>query len=185
VTAVDTATPIRSFSSLPCMVIDAAKMYKATVVTSLGTFVAVLDPKAAPTAVNNLYFLAREHFYDGLVFHRVEPWVIQTGDPRWGNSQPKPDNVGYRFADELPPEGYKYRRGDMLMANSGPQTNSSQWWVVPNEQAASLPLSYTLFGCVVEGIDVVTAISQVPTNPENKYPLDPPTIISLTVEPGS
>ena len=79
-----TQTPVRSFPALPCMVIDTTMNYKMTVTTTMGKMEAVLDPKAAPTAVNNMYFLAQEHFYDGLYWYRVQSWVIQTGDPSQG-----------------------------------------------------------------------------------------------------
>lgn len=177
-----TETPIRSFPALPCMIIDTSKRYRMTVTTTLGTMETLLDPSAAPTAVNNMYFLAQQHFYDGLYWYRVQSWVIQTGNPQQGNP-PHAADVGYTFGDELPPAGYKYRPGDVIMANAGPNTNSSEWWIPPDATASTLPLNYTLFGRLLSGIEVVQAIAALPVRPGTTYPEDPPVILSLTVTP--
>lgn len=177
-----TETPIRSFPALPCMIIDTSKTYRMTVTTTLGTMEALLDPKAAPTAVNNMYFLAQQHFYDGLYWYRVQSWVIQTGNPSQGDP-PHAADVGYKFTDELPPAEYKYRPGDVIMANAGANTNSSEWWIPPDETASTLPLNYTLFGRLMTGLEVAQAIAALPVRPGTTYPLDPPVIISLTVAP--
>lgn len=177
-----TRTPIRSFPALPCMVIDTSRPYKMTVTTTMGTMEAVLDPNAAPVTVNNMYFLAGEHFYDGLYWYRVQSWVIQTGNPARGEP-PHAADVGYKFADELPPAGYKYRPGDVIMANAGPNTNSSEWWIAPAETASTLPLKYTLFGRIYSGLEVAQAIAALPVRPGTTYPVDPPVIRSLEVAP--
>jgi cyclophilin family peptidyl-prolyl cis-trans isomerase len=143
-----------SFSAPPPMCISTGKTYSATVNTDIGTFTVALDAKAAPKTVNNFVFLAREHFYDGLTFHRVIPgFVVQGGDPQ-GNGSGGP---GYKFADELPKAG-AYKVGSLAMANSGPNTNGSQFFIVTGPQGTSLPPSYSLFGTVSSGIDVVKQI---------------------------
>jgi cyclophilin family peptidyl-prolyl cis-trans isomerase len=143
-----------SFSAPPPMCISTGKTYSATVETDVGTFHVALDAKAAPKTVNNFVFLAREHFYDGLTFHRVIPgFVVQGGDPQ-GNGSGGP---GYKFADELPKAG-AYKVGSLAMANSGPNTNGSQFFIVTGPQGTQLPPSYSLFGTVSSGIDVVKTI---------------------------
>ncbi len=105
------------FDAEPPMVIDADKRYTATMVTSKGTIVIALDPIAAPRTVNNFVFLARYHYFDGIVFHRIIPgFVIQGGDPE-GTGRGGP---GYQFADELPKPG-RYQVGSLAMANAGPE----------------------------------------------------------------
>jgi peptidyl-prolyl cis-trans isomerase B (cyclophilin B) len=128
---------------------DASKMYRATITTDNGDIVMDLDPSIAPNTVNNFVGLARQGFYDGLTFHRVEPgFVIQGGCPE-GSGRGGP---GYRFGDE-PVQG-QYRAGSVAMANAGPNTNGSQFFVCLADQPG-LPKQYNLFGTVVEGMDVV------------------------------
>jgi cyclophilin family peptidyl-prolyl cis-trans isomerase len=142
------------FDAEPPMVIDPNKRYSATVETSKGTIVIALDPLAAPKTVNNFVFLARYHYFDGVVFHRIIPgFVIQGGDPE-GTGRGGP---GYRFADELPRPG-RYEIGSVAMANAGPDTNGSQFFIISGQDGASLPPNYSLFGSVVAGGDVVQAI---------------------------
>jgi peptidylprolyl isomerase len=149
----------RHFDEPPPMVIDPAKRYQATIVTSKGTMVVALDPIAAPLAVNNFVFLSRYHYFDGLVFHRIIPgFVIQGGDPE-GTGRGGP---GYRFPDELPPPG-RYQVGSVAMANAGPDTNGSQFFIITGRDGASLPPNYTLFGSVIAGGEVVQAIDAVGT----------------------
>src|ERR1700726_2392630 len=129
------------------MVIDTTKRYVATMTTSHGTMVIALDPLAAPKAVNSFVFLARYHYFDGIVFHRVIPgFVLQGGDPE-GSGRGGP---GYRFADELPPAG-RYELGSLAMANAGPNTNGSQFFVISGPSGMRLPPQYSLFGKVVAG----------------------------------
>ncbi|HEX6476034.1 MAG TPA: peptidylprolyl isomerase [Acidimicrobiales bacterium] len=143
-----------SFSAPPPMCISTNKTYSATVETDVGTFNVDLDAKSAPKTVNNFVFLAREHFYDGLTFHRVIPgFVVQGGDPK-GNGSGDP---GYKFADELPKAG-AYKVGSLAMANSGPNTNGSQFFIVTGAQGTQLPPKYSLFGTVSSGMDVVKQI---------------------------
>ncbi len=143
-----------SFSAPPPMCISTGKTYSATVNTDVGTFTVALDAKSAPKTVNNFVFLAREHFYDGLTFHRVIPgFVVQGGDPQ-GNGSGGP---GYKFADELPKAG-AYKVGSLAMANSGPNTNGSQFFIITGSQGTQLPPNYSLFGSVSSGMDVVKQI---------------------------
>jgi cyclophilin family peptidyl-prolyl cis-trans isomerase len=147
------------FDAEPPMVIDPAKRYSATIETSKGTIVAALDAASAPRTVNNFVFLARYHYFDGIVFHRIIPgFVIQGGDPE-GTGRGGP---GYRFADELPKPG-RYQIGSLAMANAGPDTNGSQFFIITGRDGASLPPNYSLFGAVVSGGDVVQAIDAVGT----------------------
>jgi cyclophilin family peptidyl-prolyl cis-trans isomerase len=128
-------------------------------VTSKGTIHIELDPVAAPKTVNNFVFLARYHYYDGVTFHRVIPgFVLQGGDPE-GTGRGGP---GYRFEDELPRPG-RYQLGSLAMANAGPNTNGSQFFIISGPHGQQLPPSYSLFGQVVAGLDVVAAIDALGT----------------------
>src|SRR5487761_2695734 len=145
------------FDSAPPMIIDPAKNYTATMVTSKGPLGLVLDAIGAPLTVNNFVFLARWHYYDGVTFHRVIPgFVLQGGDPS-GNGTGGP---GYRFADELPKAG-RYELGSLAMANAGPNTNGSQFFVISGPDGVRLPPLYALFGKVVKGLDVVSTINDI------------------------
>ena len=137
--------------------IDTSKTYTATVKTDVGSFTITLAPKAAPLAVNSFVFLARQHFFDCIVFHRVIPgFMDQTGDPT-GTGTGGP---GYSFADELPPKANpQYPLGSVAMANSGPNTNGSQFFIVTGQQGESLPPSYSLFGQVTSGMNVPQKIN--------------------------
>ena len=136
----------------PAMQIDESTVYRVTIATDRGAIVMDLDPKLAPGTVNNFISLARDGFYDGLTFHRVEPgFVIQGGCPE-GSGRGGP---GYRFSDE-PVQG-EYTEGAVAMANAGPDTNGSQFFVCLSDLTGRLPKQYNLFGHVVEGLDVVQA----------------------------
>ena len=136
------------------MIIDATKSYSATMVTSKGTLEILLDPLAAPKTVNSFVYLARWHYFDGIIFHRVIPgFVLQGGDPT-GTGTGGP---GYKFVDELPKAG-RYELGSLAMANSGPNTNGSQFFVISGPDGVGLPPLYSLFGKVVKGLDVVATI---------------------------
>ncbi len=142
------------FDDAPPMVIDPAKRYTAVMATSKGSMTIALDPIAAPRTVNNFVYLARWHYYDGIVFHRIIPgFMCQGGDPE-GSGRGGP---GYRFADELPAPG-RYEIGSVAMANAGPDTNGSQFFIVSGPDGVALPPSYSLFGKVVQGTDVLQAI---------------------------
>jgi cyclophilin family peptidyl-prolyl cis-trans isomerase len=131
---------------------DASKIYRVTITTGRGPIVMDLDPQLAPETVNNFVGLARDGYYDGLTFHRVVPdFVIQGGCPE-GSGRGGP---GYRFADE--PVRGEYTLGAVAMANAGPDTNGSQFFVCIDDCTSKLAKSYNLFGHVVEGIDVALA----------------------------
>jgi cyclophilin family peptidyl-prolyl cis-trans isomerase len=145
----------QKFTAAPPMCINVAKTYVATVETDVGSFQITLDAKEAPKTVNNFVFLALYHFYDGVVFHRVIPgFVVQGGDPT-GTGQGGP---GYKFADELPKAG-AYKLGSVAMANSGPNTNGSQFFIITGPQGESLPPQYSLFGQVTAGGATIAKIS--------------------------
>ena len=166
----------RTFDEEPPMVIDPDKRYVATMVTSHGTMVISLDPLAAPKTVNSFVFLARYHYYDGIVFHRIIPgFVLQGGDPT-GKGTGGP---GYRFDDELPKAG-RYKVGSLAMANAGPNTNGSQFFVISGPQGVRLPPQYSLFGKVVSGLDVVEKIDKVGSR--SGTPTEPVVIESVTIE---
>jgi cyclophilin family peptidyl-prolyl cis-trans isomerase len=156
--AADGSSPkTQRFDGPPPMVIDPAKRYTAEVTTSKGALTIALDAIAAPRTVNNFVFLARWHYYDGIVFHRIIPgFMLQGGDPE-GSGRGGP---GYRFEDELPAPG-RYEIGSLAMANAGPHTNGSQFFIVSGPDGTALPPSYSLFGKVVGGLDVVKAIESV------------------------
>ena len=159
------------------MIIDTDKRYVATMTTSHGTMVIALDALAAPKTVNNFVFLARYHYYDGVIFHRIIPgFVLQGGDPT-GNGTGGP---GYKFADELPAPG-KYKHGSLAMANAGPNTNGSQFFVISGPDGAGLPPLYSLFGEVVAGTEVVEAINAV-GSPGAGTPKERVVIESVTIE---
>jgi cyclophilin family peptidyl-prolyl cis-trans isomerase len=166
----------RKFDEEPPMIIDTDKRYVATMVTSHGTMVINLDPLAAPRTVNSFVFLARYHYYDGIVFHRIIPgFVLQGGDPT-GKGTGGP---GYRFDDELPSAG-RYKVGSLAMANAGPNTNGSQFFVISGPDGAGLPPLYSLFGEVVSGHDVITTIDAVGSR--GGTPTEQVVIQSVTVE---
>ncbi|NCZ93101.1 MAG: peptidylprolyl isomerase [Actinobacteria bacterium] len=142
------------------MGIDPTKRYTATMETSMGTIVISLDPINAPKTTNNFVFLALNHYYDGIIFHRiVKDFVIQGGDPE-GSGRGGP---GYRFEDELPKPG-KYAIGSLAMANAGPNTNGSQFFIISGQSGCTLPPLYSLFGQVVKGLDVVEKMQNVETD---------------------
>ena len=164
------------FDAAPPMIIDPAKTYGATMVTSHGTLEIALDPLAAPTTVNSFVFLARWHYFDGIVFHRIIPgFVLQGGDPTGSGS----GGPGYRFDDELPKPG-RYELGSLAMANAGPNTNGSQFFVISGPDGVRLPPLYSLFGKVVAGLDVVAAIDAVGTR--SGQPTERVVIESVTID---
>jgi cyclophilin family peptidyl-prolyl cis-trans isomerase len=160
----------------PGMEIDPDKRYRAEIQTSKGTITADLFAREAPKTANNFVFLARQGFYDGLTFHRVIPgFVIQGGDPK-GTGE---GDAGYSFQDELDND-LKYRRGTLAMANAGPHTNGTQFFIVAGPQGERLPKNYSIFGMVTDGMDVVEAIVSVPTGPGDR-PVEPVTMDKVSV----
>ena len=136
----------------PAAQTDESKIYRVTITTDRGPIVMDLDPQLAPNTVNNFIGLARQGYYDGLTWHRVVPeFVIQGGDPE-GSGRGGP---GYKFADE-PVKG-QYTRGAVAMANAGPDTNGSQFFICIDDCTRKLTPNYNLFGYVTSGIDVAQA----------------------------
>jgi peptidyl-prolyl cis-trans isomerase B (cyclophilin B) len=147
---------MQQWSSPPEMQIDTSKKYKATMETSRGTIVLDLYPEYAPKTVNNFVFLANQGFYDGTTFHRViNDFMIQGGDPT-GSGRGGP---GYRFEDELKDNPLRHETGVISMANAGPNTNGSQFFITHGPQP-HLDGRHTVFGKVVDGMDVVNKIRQ-------------------------
>jgi cyclophilin family peptidyl-prolyl cis-trans isomerase len=140
-------------ASPPPFEIDQDTIYQVTIATDRGDIVLELDPKLAPTTVNNFVVNARNGFYDGLTFHRVVPdFVIQGGDPE-GTGRGGP---GYRFADE--PVRGEYTLGAVAMANAGPDTNGSQFFICIDDCRQKLQPLYNLFGYTIDGIEVAQSI---------------------------
>jgi cyclophilin family peptidyl-prolyl cis-trans isomerase len=175
--ALDGSAPVtKRFASMPPMGIDPSKRYSATMETSLGTMVIALDAAAAPLTVNNFVYLAAHHYYDGVIFHRIiKGFMCQGGDPE-GSGRGGP---GYKFGDELPKPG-KYQIGSLAMANAGPNTNGSQFFIVSGPSGVSLPPLYSLFGQVVKGLDVVEKMQNVATRPGDR-PVEDVVIKSVTI----
>ena len=167
--AADGSSPrTTAFDAQPPMCIDVTKSYTAEIVTTLGTMVVALDAAGAPLTTNNFVFLARYHYYEGIIFHRIiKGFMCQGGDPT-GTGRGGP---GYKFADELPKPG-RYEVGSLAMANAGPNTNGSQFFIVSGRSGVSLPPQYSLFGKVVKGLEVVSEMESVPTDRGDKPQTD-------------
>jgi peptidyl-prolyl cis-trans isomerase B (cyclophilin B) len=160
------ASARREFTSPPPMCIDPEATYTAEITTNFGDLTIALDASKAPETVNNFVVLARYRYFDDTVCHRIIPdFVVQCGDPTaTGTGGP-----GYRFADELPAPG-EYRIGSLAMANSGPDTNGSQFFIISGPNGAALPPAYSLFGEVVEGLDTTVAAMDAVGNPDGGVP---------------
>ena len=177
--AVKGADEIKQYDSLPAMVIDTNNKYVATIKTNQGDMVIELFPKEAPTTVNSFVFLARDSYYDGIIFHRViKDFMIQGGDPAGTGS----GGPGYNFGDEIAASLKFDKAGVVAMANRGvgTKTNGSQFFitVVPTPH---LNGNHTIFGRVLEGQDVANAISLVAKGPSDK-PVDPVVIETIDIE---
>jgi peptidyl-prolyl cis-trans isomerase B (cyclophilin B) len=152
-----------TFSKPPTTKVDPGKTYLATFQTSCGDFTVELDPKKAPVTTANFVFLAGKHFYDSTWFHRIVPAsagiaVIQGGDPE-GSGRGGP---GYAIKDELPSSAAAYKRYSVAMANSGPNSGGSQFFINFEDNSKGLQPNYSVFGQVTEGTDVVDKIAKVP-----------------------
>lgn len=146
----------KQWKTAPEMQIDVNKKYTAVITTTRGVMELELKPEHAPKTVNNFVFLAREGFYDGVSFHRViEDFVIQGGDPT-GTGMGGP---GYKFEDECKGNPLKHERGIISMANAGPNTNGSQFFITHSPQP-HLNGKHTVFGKVINGLDVLDSIEQ-------------------------
>lgn len=170
------------WGSQPEMKIDASKTYFATVETNRGTFVIQLYADVAPNTVNNFVCLATEDYYDGVTFHRImRDFMVQTGDPT-GTGRGGP---GYQIGDELPGEELNYTPGMVAMANAGPNTNGSQFFINHANNMANLQKNYTIFGEVVEGMEVVNTIAEIPVSTNENGELSKPavtiTILDITI----
>lgn len=167
--AADGSSPRKtSFDAAPPMCIDPEKTYIATMDTSMGSLTIALYPDKAPKTVNNFVTLARYHYYDGLVFHRIiNGFMCQGGCPE-GSGRGGP---GYRFEDELPNPG-EYELGSLAMANAGPNTNGSQFFIVSGPSGMGLPPQYSLFGKVVGGLEIVNEMQTVATAPGDRPKVD-------------
>ena len=152
----------REFADAHQLCIDPARSYTANFDTTQGSFTVQLLPERAPGAVNNFVSLARWKYFDGTKCHRViEDFVVQCGDPTATGS----GGPGYSFADELPSAG-EYTIGSLAMANSGPNTNGSQFFIITGVSGTSLPPNYTLFGQVTAGLDTAVAAMAALFNPD-------------------
>ena len=154
----------KKYKAPPKMTIDPAKKYAATIETSCGTFTVALDAKNAPKTVNNFVFLSRDGFFNGTIFHRViADFMIQGGDPLGtGNGDP-----GYKFEDETKPTDSFAEPGVLAMANSGPATNGSQFFITV-APTPHLNGKHTIFGRVTSGMDVVERIVKVEKGAQDK-----------------
>jgi cyclophilin family peptidyl-prolyl cis-trans isomerase len=173
------AEQVQEFDGPPPMCIDPTKTYTAEVVTTQGALTIELDAEQAPMTVNNFVFLARYRYFDGTPCHRIIPnFVAQCGDPT-GTGTGGP---GYEFDDELPEAG-EYQIGSVAMANSGPNTNGSQFFIITGEDGAALPPQYSLFGQVTDGLDTTVPALDAVGNPENNGvpPLEEVLIETVTI----
>jgi cyclophilin family peptidyl-prolyl cis-trans isomerase len=181
---VDTPKPKDlTYDAVPALTIDPTTTYTATVDTSCGSFTIQLDAATAPQTVNSFVFLSREGFYDGLPFHRVaKGFVVQGGDPKGDGS----GGPGYTLPDEPPPNGYQV--GSVAMANAGPNTNGSQFFIVTSEEGATNlggpPYLYSGLGQVTDGIETVDKINRLGSNsqdPGSQAPKAPVVINKITI----
>lgn len=173
------ASRTTTFAKPPPPCVNVAKTYQAEIQTTKGSLLVDLDVKNATKTVNNFVVLARYKFFDGIAFHRIIPgFVIQGGDPQ----QTGTGGPGYRFDDELPKPG-SYKVGSLAMANSGPNTNGSQFFIVTGDAGTSLQPQYSLFGQVTQGLDVVKAIEAtgIPGTQDGK-PSEVVKINSITIK---
>jgi cyclophilin family peptidyl-prolyl cis-trans isomerase len=176
-----TSSNAKQFAAPPAMQIDPNKRYSATIETTQGTMKAELFVAEAPITVNNFVFLARQGYYEGSPFHRIiKDFMVQTGDPVNRNGTGGP---GYRFQDEPVKRGYD--RGTLAMANAGPNTNGSQFFIV-HGNSVQLPPNYTIFGKLTDGLDTLDKIANTTVGPspsgERSKPQSEITITSITID---
>jgi cyclophilin family peptidyl-prolyl cis-trans isomerase len=166
----------QSFDAQPPMCLDSTRSYSALVTTNKGEITIELDQEKAPITVNNFVFLARNQYFSDTTCHRIIPgFVVQCGDPTaTGGGDP-----GYKFADELPAAG-EYQIGSIAMANSGPDTNGSQFFIITGDQGAALPPQYTLFGQVATGFDETVVEMEAAGTPSGS-PSEPVEIQSVVI----
>jgi cyclophilin family peptidyl-prolyl cis-trans isomerase len=171
------------FTTAPPFCLDVTKTYTATITTDVGPITVQLLPTNAPVTVNNFVFLAGYHYFDGIVFHRVvKGFVDQGGDPTGTGS----GNPGYQFGDELPKSADAYDAGAVAMANSGPNTNGSQFFLVVGQGGQQLGKpAYSMFGQVINGINVMNKINDDGSSDSAGTPAVVHRITSVTVQVGS
>lgn len=162
----------------PITLIKDNKTYTAVMKTTVGTMEILLNTKATPITSNNFVFLAKKHFYDNVIFHRaIKGFMIQGGDPT-GTGAGGP---GYRFNDE--PFTGEYTKGTLAMANAGPNTNGSQFFIMHTDYP--LPPHYVIFGKVTKGLDVIDKIAEAPVtmseSGEQSKPVNPVKILSIEI----
>lgn len=178
------AAKTHTYDAEPSPSIDVAKTYTAVMTTTKGTIEFVLDPKRAPITVNSFVFLAKKRYFDCIQFHRVVPgFVLQGGDPfTIDNSGPiGTGGPGYKFVDELP-KANEYKFGSLAMANSGPNTNGSQFFIISGPEGEQLPPIYALFGQASKGDDVIKAIDALGVPNQDGPPSENVTILTVTIK---
>jgi cyclophilin family peptidyl-prolyl cis-trans isomerase len=173
----------KNYTTPPEMKIDVTKSYQAVIQTNKGNFTIDLFAKAAPKTVNNFVFLSKEGFYNDITFHRIiQSFMIQTGDPT-GTGKGGP---GYKFEDELS-STYQYEPGIVAMANAGPNTNGSQFFICTGADCSNLSKfpNYTIFGKVTEGMDTVLQIAATKVSPQQygevSHPIETIVISSVKI----
>jgi cyclophilin family peptidyl-prolyl cis-trans isomerase len=170
-------TERKLYDAPPAMQIDASKKYTAAIDTTAGKIVIELFASEAPKTVNNFVVLSRDGFYNGTIFHRVIPgFMIQGGDPT-GTGRGGP---GYQFENENRDTQRTYAQGTVGMANAGPDTNGSQFFIMDADTPLP-PKDYTIFGKVTEGQDIVNKIATAARDQRNDRPEDPVSINSITI----
>lgn len=183
--AVDGSAPTkRVFAAEPPTCISAEKIYNVVMETSKGTMEFLLDQKRAPKTVNSFVFLARQHYFDGILFHRVVPdFVLQGGDPNTlDNGATAPigsGGPGYTIVDEFPKAG-EYKFGSLVMAKTpAPNSSGSQFFIISGAGGIALPPEYSLFGQATKGDDVIKAIGALGVS--DGPPSEPVTITKVTI----